>query len=92
MFVDLADDGSGHAGIVQRVLVDPVGCSRVGLDFHRLHELSRCPAPLDERFDLGASHRVSFDCGGVVHVVDPDRPQDLVRLDSPGKAAKLLVQ
>jgi hypothetical protein len=47
---------------------------------------------LHEGLDLGPSHGVAFDGGRVVHVIDPDGAQNVVRVDRTREAAKVLME
>jgi hypothetical protein len=72
--------------------VDPV--CRVGIAFNLqvLDQGCRRLAALDQVFDLGPRHSVALNGRRVVDIVDPDRAQDVVRLDGVGKTAEPALQ
>src|SRR5215470_4915636 len=90
--VHLRDDADRNAIIVRRMPVDPV--CRVGIAFNLqvLDQGCRRLAALDQVFDLDPRHSVALNSRGVVDIVDPDRAQDVVRLDGVGKTAEPALQ
>ncbi len=90
--MDFRDHLDWDALVVARIPIDPISCSCVAFHLDALDERTRGASPVYKRLDLGSSHRVAFNGGGVVHIVDPDCAQDMIRLDGTGESAEVVMQ
>lgn len=79
LFMCFGNDVHRNMLVVCGMRVNPVCGPGVSLDIHNFHDRAgRGPAVLDDVLYLRACHRVPFNRGRVVNVVEPDPAQDVV--------------
>jgi hypothetical protein len=90
--MDLGYRRDWDALILWGLPVDPIGGSGVSLHLEGLDKARRDAAALNKILDLSSRHGVAFYRGGIVHIVDPDLPQDVVGFDRSRKASQVCVE
>lgn len=73
-------------------MVHPLGRLGVSLDLQILRQLlvAYCPSFFQEEFELPEDEGVALDGGGVMGLLGPDVPPDVLSFDRGGWAAKTI--